>query len=55
MEIKRDRSFQKIIAFMENVIYNELVIRDWTVDAGIVISTEKNEKRKPNLSMSAAE
>lgn len=37
---------QEMTHIMENIIYNELIIRGWAVDVGIMISTEKNGKGK---------
>ncbi|MCM1097761.1 MAG: ATP-binding protein [Ruminococcus flavefaciens] len=37
---------QEMTHIMENIIYNELIIRGWAVDVGIVTSTEKNGKGK---------
>lgn len=37
---------QEMTHIMENIIYNELVIRGFAVDIGIVTSTEKNGKGK---------
>lgn len=38
---------QEMTHIMENIIYNELIIRGCAVDIGIVYSSEKNEKGKP--------
>ena len=35
---------QELTHIMENIIYNELIIRDCSVDIGIVYSTEKDKK-----------
>ncbi|MCM1538439.1 MAG: ATP-binding protein [bacterium] len=35
---------QEMTHIMENIIYNELVIRGWSVDVGWITSTEKNKK-----------
>ena len=32
---------------MENIIYNELIIRDCMVDVGVVYSSEKDDNGKP--------
>ncbi|MDO4266188.1 MAG: ATP-binding protein [Eubacteriales bacterium] len=37
---------QEMTHIMENIIYNELIIRDCAVDIGIVYSTEKNAQGK---------
>lgn len=37
---------QEMTPIMENIIYNELLIRGCAVDVGIVLSTEKNDKGK---------
>ena len=37
---------QEMTHIMENIIYNELIIRGCAVDIGIVYSSEKNEKGK---------
>ncbi len=39
---------QEMTHIMENIIYNELIIRECSVDVGIVVSTEKNSKGKPS-------
>ena len=35
---------QEMTRIMENIIYNELIIRGFSVDVGVVYSNEKNEK-----------
>jgi predicted AAA+ superfamily ATPase len=37
---------QEMTHIMENIIYNELVIREYAVDIGIVYGTEKNSQGK---------
>ncbi|MCM1535482.1 MAG: hypothetical protein NC126_06130, partial [Clostridium sp.] len=39
---------QEMTHIMENIIFNELIIRGWSVDVGIVTSTEKNGKGRPS-------
>lgn len=38
---------QEMTHIMENIIYNELVIRDCMVDVGVVYSSEKDDNGKP--------
>lgn len=38
---------QEMTHIMENIIFNDLIIRDCAVDIGIVYSSEKNAKGKP--------
>lgn len=38
---------QEMTHIMENIIYNELIIRECAVDIGVVYSTEKNAMGKP--------
>lgn len=38
---------QEMTHIMENIIYNELILRGCSVDVGIVYSTEKSESGKP--------
>ena len=37
---------QEMTHIMENIVYNDLMVRGWSVDVGVVISTEKNGKGK---------